>query len=200
MRAGGGEAQHHVACRGPRAVDDAVAFHHTDAEAGEVVVVTVVHAGHLRGLAADQRCAGELAAFGDAAHHGLGHVDAQLAGGVVIEEEQRLGARHGDVVGTHGDQVDADLVVPAGVDGQAQLGAHAIGAGNEHRPAVTVQRHFHQRAEAADAGQDLLAHGLADHGLDAFYEFIARVDVDAGVAVSQSGFGHLWSARKRAIL
>ena len=147
--------------RSLRAVDDAIALDHADAEAGEVVVVAVIHAGHLGRFAAHQRGAGQHAAFGDAADHRLGDLDAQLAGGVVVEEEQRLGARDDDVVGAHGDQVDADLVVPAGVDGQAQLGADAVGARHQHRPAIAIERHFHQRAEAADAGQHFLAHGAS---------------------------------------
>ena len=35
----------------------------------------------------------------------------ELAGGEVVEEEQRLGALHHQVVDAHGDQVDADRVV-----------------------------------------------------------------------------------------
>ena len=64
------------------------------AEAGEVVVVAVVHARHLGRLAADQRAARQLAAVGDAADDGLGDVDAQLAAREVVEEEERLGAGH----------------------------------------------------------------------------------------------------------
>ena len=197
MRAGGGQADDDVARGGPRAVDDAVALHHADAEAGEVVVVAVVHAGHLGGLAADERGAREFAAFGDAADDGLGDVDAQFAGGVVVEEEQRLGARHRDVVGAHRDEVDADLVVTPGVDREAQLGADAIRARHQHRPAIAIERHFDQRAEAADAGQDLLAHRLFDDGFDAFDEFVARVDIDAGIAIGQSGFSHVEVAVRR---
>ena len=83
----------------------------------------------------------------------LGDVDAELAGGVVVEEEQRLGALHDDVVGAHRDQVDADRVVAAGLDRQAQLGADAVGAGDQHRLAVAVQRNLEQRAESAEAAE-----------------------------------------------
>ena len=34
--------------------------------------------------------------------------DIELAGGEVVEEEQRLGALDDDVVDAHGDEVDAD--------------------------------------------------------------------------------------------
>ncbi len=127
---------------------------------GQVVVIAVVHAGHFGGLAAHQGATGLQATFGDAADHRFGHVHRQLAGGVVVEEEQGLGALHGHVVHAHGDEVDADAVMAAGVDGQAQLGADAVGAGDQHRLAVAL-RQAHQRAEAADAGQHLRPHGAA---------------------------------------
>ena len=50
-----------VAARQERA-----ALGRADREAGEVVVVAVIDAGHFRGLAADQRAAGLAAAVGDA--------------------------------------------------------------------------------------------------------------------------------------
>ena len=43
-----------------------VALDRADRKAREIVVVAVIEAGHLRGLAADQRAAGLLAAVGDA--------------------------------------------------------------------------------------------------------------------------------------
>ena len=86
-------------------------FHRADGEAGEVVFAGRVHAGHLGGLAADQRAAGLFAARGDALDHVGGGVDVELAAGEVVEEEQRLGALHQDVVDAHRHQVDADGVV-----------------------------------------------------------------------------------------
>ena len=141
----------------PAAVDDLAAFDHAHAESGEVVVIAVVHAGHFGGFAAHQRAAGLQAALGDAGDHRRGDIHRQLAGGVVVEEEQGLGALHGDIVDAHGDEVDADAVVAAGVDGEAQLGAHAIRAGHQHRFAVAL-RQADQRAKAADPGKHLRAH------------------------------------------
>ena len=51
---------------------------------------------------------------------------------------------------------------------------------------VAVERHFDQRAEAADAGEHFLAHGALDERLDAFDELVARVDIDAGIAISHA--------------
>ena len=79
-----------------------------DGKAGEVVVLAVIHARHLGGLAADQRAAGDAAALGDALDDGGAGRDVELAGGEIVEEEQRLGALHDDVVDAHGDEVDAD--------------------------------------------------------------------------------------------
>ena len=109
VRAGGGQADDGIAGAAPcepsmiaSRLDDA------DAEAGEVVVVAVIHAGHLGGLAADQRAPACTQPSAMPRDHAGGDVHLQLAGGVVVEEEQRLGALHDDVVGAHGDQVDAD--------------------------------------------------------------------------------------------
>ena len=67
MGAGGGETEHGIAGAHGAPVDDGVLLDHADTEAGQVVVLAVVHAGHLGGLAADQRRARLRAALGDAA-------------------------------------------------------------------------------------------------------------------------------------
>ena len=120
--------------RDPGAIDDRVLLDDADAEAGEIVVLAVVHAGHLGGLAADQRAPACTQPSTMPRDHGLGDLDLQLAGGVVVQEEQRLGALHDDVVDAHGDQIDADRVVAAGVDREPQLGADPVGAGDQHGP------------------------------------------------------------------
>ena len=61
----------------------------------------------------------------------------ELAGGEVVEEEQRLGALHDDVVDAHGDEVDADRVVDAGLDGDLDLGADAVIGRDQDRVAKT---------------------------------------------------------------
>jgi hypothetical protein len=80
--------------------------------------------------------------------------------------------------------------VPAGIDGEAQLRTDAVGAGNQHRLAIPVERDFDQGAEAANPGEHLLAHRAFHDGFDAFDEFVTRVDIDAGIAISQSGLSH----------
>ena len=75
----------------------------------------------------------------------------QPAGGVVVEEEQGLGALHHQVVDAHRDEVDADRVVPADLDGELQLGADAVGGGDQDRVGEAGGLQVEQRAEAADA-------------------------------------------------
>ncbi len=120
-------------------------------EAGQVVVARGVHAGHLGGLPAHQGAAGQAAAFGDAAHHtgGVGH--RQLAGGEIVQEEQRLGALHHQIVHAHRHQVDAHLVVQAALDGHHQLGAHPVRATDQHRIGEAGRPQVEQRPEAAQA-------------------------------------------------
>lgn len=67
----------------------------------------LVHARHLRGLAADQRAIGLLAAARDALDDFRRHRHVELAACVVVEEVQRLGALHEKVIYGHRDEVDA---------------------------------------------------------------------------------------------
>ena len=116
-----------------RARQQRVALGGADREAGEVVVAVGVHARHLRRLAADQRAAGLRQPSAMPATTARACVDVELAGGEVVEEEQRLGALHHDVVDAHRHQVDADRVVDARLDRDLELGADAVGAGDQHR-------------------------------------------------------------------
>ncbi len=128
MRPARGETEHRVARRDRTPVDDALLLDHANAEAREVVFPLGIHAGHLGGLAADKRAAGELAALGDALHHLGRDFVVELAAGEVIEEEERLGALAQHVVHAHGDEIDAHRVMTVQREGKLQLGAEAVGA------------------------------------------------------------------------
>ncbi len=104
----------------------------------------------------------------------------------VIEKEERLGALHENVVHAHRDEVDADGVVPAVLERELELGADAVGAGDQHRLAVAL-RDLEQRAEAADAREHLGAQRALGERLDALDQRIAGIDVHAGVAVREGG-------------
>ena len=139
VRAVRGQPQHHVARRDRLAVDDARFLDDADGEAGQIVFAVRIHARHFGGLAADQRAAGQFAALGDALDHRGRGVDIELAAGEVIEEEQRLGALHQNVIDAHRHQVLADGVVAVQLEGELELGADAVGAGNQHRLAIALR-------------------------------------------------------------
>ena len=150
-----------------------------------------VHAGQLRRLAAEEGGARLLAPGGDAADDGRGRVDRELAGGVVVEEEEGFGTLHDDVVRAHGDEVDADGVVAVEFDGELELRADAVRARDEHRAWPARQVDFEEPAEAADAAQDARPVRAAGQWLDVLHQGVTRIDVDAGILVGQGLFrGH----------
>ncbi len=183
MGTAGREADQRVACADLAAVDDLVAFDDTDAETGQIVIAIGVHVGHFRSLAADQRGAGLQAALGDTRNDVGGNAGIELAAGEVVEEKQRFRALRQHVIDAHCNEVDADRVVPFGLLGEHQLGADTVRARHQNRFAIALRRQREQPAEAADAGQHFRPQRAPDQRLDAFHEFVARVDIDAGVLV-----------------
>ena len=103
-----------------------------DREAGEIIVPSGIQARHLCRLSANQSAAGCQARLGDAGDDRSASLDRELADRQVIEKEQRLGALHDQVVDAHRDQISADRAVIPGLDGDQQLGADAVGAGDQH--------------------------------------------------------------------
>jgi hypothetical protein len=103
----------------------------------------------------------------------------ELAGGEIVEEEQRLGALHDKVVDAHGDQVDADRVVPAGVDGDFQLGADAVIGRDQNRVGEAGGLEVEQPAETADLAIGARPARGPHQRLDLLDHQVAGVDVDA---------------------
>ena len=186
MHAAGGQAQHDIAGRHARTGQDLGFLHRTDREAGQVVLPRRIHARHLGGFSPDQCASGQLTAPRNAANDSGGGVHVQLAACEVVQEKQRFGALHQDVVDTHGDQVDAHGVVHVPLERQLELGADAVCATHQDRLPVALG-HFKEGAEAADPGQYPFAHGLAGQRLDAFDQRITGVDVHASVLVVEGG-------------
>ena len=115
------------------ALDDA------DREADEVEL-TRLHAGRdaptsRRRAARTARCAAAVGDAGDDLVDLLGHEPADRD---VVEEEQRLGALHRDVVDRHRDAVDADRVAAVREPGDQRLRADAVGRRHEQRIAVPL--------------------------------------------------------------
>ena len=137
---------------------------------------------HLRRLAADQRAAVLLAAARDPAHHLRRHLRIQFSHREVVQEKQRHGALHRDVVDAVVHQVFAHRAVPAGQERHLQLGADAVGGTHQHRLAIT--RQLVHRSEAADFGQDAGGERLPREFLDGGNGAIGLVDIHARVAVA----------------
>ena len=83
--------------------------------------------------------------------------------------------------------------MPAGFDRKPQFRAHAIGARDQYRPPVAIHRDLHQRAKATDSCQDFGPLGALDQWLDALDQLIARINVDAGIAIGVAAdFAHIY--------
>ena len=91
-----------------------------------------IHARHFRRLAAHQRAARLPAAFGDPRNDFRRDARLQLSGREIVEEEERLRALRQHIVDAHGNEIDADRLVPAGREGEHQLGANTVRSRNEH--------------------------------------------------------------------
>ena len=121
-------------------LEDVLALDHADAEAGQVVVPRLVEVGQDRRLAAQQRALGLDAAVADALDDLAGQRGVVAAHRHVVEEEERLGPGAEAVVDRHRDQVDPHRGVPAGGEGQLQLGADAVGRGDQDRVAIAPRQ------------------------------------------------------------
>ena len=151
MDARGGEAEDDVAGLDLVAGQRLAALDRADAEAGEVVIAlarTCPASRPSRRRSARSRPAGSprrSTAITRSAMPG-----SSFAGGEIVEEEERLGALDDEIVGAHRDEVDADAVVAAAVDGELQLGADAVIGGDQQRIAIAGRLEVEEAAEPAE--------------------------------------------------
>ena len=131
-----------------------------------------------------QGAAVRAAGLADALHDGLDDVVFELAGGEVIEKEERRRTLHGDVVHTVVDQVLADGVMDAKLEGDLQFGADSVGARDQDGLGKLIEVEREEAAEAADLRQHLLVEGLARQHLDALFALLAAGDIDACVRIA----------------
>ncbi len=164
-----------------------VGLDHAGDRAGQVVLVRSEQAGMLGRLAADEGTTGRHARLRDALDDRRDALGDHPTAGDVVGHEQRFGAAHDDVVDDHGDQVEPDRVVDVHPLRYGDLGAHAVGAGRQQRPAVRRQRAgVEQPGEAADSPDDLRAAGLGDPLLHQLDGPVAGLDVDPRRRVGRS--------------
>ena len=183
VHAGGVDADEDVALLDELRAPELVTLGEADGEAGHVEVAVGELAGVFGGLAAEEHALGAQAALVHAGDDVGDLLGDHAADHEVVEEEERHGAAGGDVVDAHRHEVDADGVEPADAAGDLDLGADAVGAGDED--GVLEPRQAHGAAEPAEAAEDervLRALQPLLHELDGA---VARVDVDAGLLVGE---------------
>jgi hypothetical protein len=183
--AGGRKPDHRIAGCDIGTRQQRAALGRADRKAGQIVVAVLVEAGHLRGLAADQRAAGFPAGLGDAGDNRGGRFRIELAAGEIVQKEQRLGALHHQVVDRHRDQVDADAAMQARLDRDLDLGADAVGGRNQNRVLEARSLEIEQPAKTADFSVGAGPRGGANQRLDQVDQPVARVDIDARICVSE---------------
>ena len=112
---------------------------------------------------------------------------SSLAGGQIVHEKQRRGALHGNVVDAVIDQVGADGVVDVHLEGDFQLGAHAVHARHQNRVHPLRLVHGEQAAKAADFAQDAAGKSLVGEILDPLFGAIGAVNVHTCIGVGDGG-------------
>mgnify|MGYP002416089685 CR=1 FL=1 len=179
----GGQRQNDITGLHGVVVQDLFFVHNAHGETGQIVLLLRHHARVLGGLAAHQRAIGLHAALGHALDDLCDLFRDVAAAGDVIQEDQRLCTSADDIVDAHGHAVNADGVVLVHEDGQLDLGAAAVGAGNQHRL-------FHaggQTKAAAEAAYVVQAALVAGSGYMLFHQLhrpVAGGDVHAGGGVA----------------
>ena len=150
----------------------------------------------LGGFSADESAAGLDAALGNPRHDLGDLLRVILSAGDVIQEEQRLGAAAHHVVDAHGHRVDTDGVVLVQEHGDFQLGANAVGAGNQHRLLHAGQIGSEQASEPADARHHPGDYRALDMLLHQFHRLVSRGDVHARGLIAVAVTFHPFSTPK----
>ena len=101
----------------------------------------------------------------------------------IIEEEERLGALDDQIVGAHRDEIDADAVMAAAVDGELELGADAVIGGDQQRIAIARRLEIEEAAEAAERRVRARPRRRLGERRDRLHQRIAGGDVDARLGV-----------------
>ena len=158
----GGQRQNDITGLHGVVVQDLFFVHNAHGETGQIVLLFRHHARVLGGLAAHQRAIGLHAALGHALDDLSDLFRDVAAAGDVIQEDQRLCTSADDIVDAHGHAVDADGVVLVQDHGDLQLGAHAVGAGDQHRVLVARAVQLKQAAKTAQTTDAVLVHGAGN--------------------------------------
>ena len=183
VKPGGRQADQRVAGPNRSTVDQPFARNHSDNEPGDIVLAISVEAGHLGGLAAEERtaifAAGARQAFDDLD----GHIRFETACCEIVEKKERLRALHEDVVDAVVDEIDADRSMDAGLKRDSEFGADAIRTGDENGIVHLCRVEAEQSAEGSNLGENAGGERAARQRADPPHDLVASLDVDAGLLV-----------------
>jgi hypothetical protein len=142
----------------------------------------------LGGFSAEQ-CATRLpATFCDTGDHLLGDGHVELPAREVVQEKQRPRTGRDHVVDAHRHQIDADRVVLAHRAGQFDLRSDSVGSAHQ-QGVFDVFRQPAQPGKTAHVRDHLGDPCALRQRLDPLHQLVARVDVDARVAVGHAHRG-----------
>ena len=129
MDAGGSDSHQRVAGLDVLSGHKILLIRHANCEAGQVILILRIKAGHLCCLAADQSRVGLNTSFAYAAYDSGDLLGIVLAAGNIVQEIKRFAARAGDVIDAHSDAVNAYCIVLIHKKSDLELCAHAVCSG-----------------------------------------------------------------------
>ena len=110
----------------------------------------MIHAGHLGGFPTNEGTPTVFAGLGETFEDLLKDNRVEFFAADVVEEKQGSGTNDGNVVDAMVHEILADGIVAIGREGDFQLGADAVHAGDKHRFLHALEVGLEKTAEAAD--------------------------------------------------
>lgn len=107
----------------------------------------------------------------------------------IIKKIKRFRANNEDVVGAHGDEVNADGVVAIERKSEFEFCSYTVGSGHQDWPSISIERNLKEPTEATNSSQALWPLGFSDEWLDALNQVVAGVNINPSVAVTERGVG-----------
>ena len=120
------------------AAEQIASLRYADGKTREIEILTLVNAGHLGGLAADERAGGDLATVLDALQKRHELRLGKLSARVIIQEKERVRTGAEKIVYVHRDEILAQALERVPFECQLCLRAHAVARSYEDRIVVAI--------------------------------------------------------------
>ena len=185
MNAGRRKTENDVAFLYHAAVNHLGLLNAAYSKAGNIIFTLRIEAVHLGSFAANKCTAGLLAGTGNALYDFSYSFRIKLAYCKIVEEEQGLRTLNNDIVYTHGYGILTDGVMLVQEECQLQLGAYAVGTGNQHRLLILCHIQSKKSSKAAEVSHDLRAIGCFYAILDESDGTIACINIYTCISVCQ---------------